>query len=78
MGIRCFLDALEIGPQIQFSGLEREATRMVRSPKAEILFQIAKSSGGFKESDGATFAKSQELLNRFPAARMPSSKTVDR
>ena len=34
-----FLDAVEIEPQIQFSGLEREATRMVRSPKAEILFQ---------------------------------------
>ena len=33
-----FLDAVEIEPQIQFSGLEREATRMVRSPKAEMLF----------------------------------------
>ena len=31
-----FLDAVEIEPQIQFSGLEREAIRMVRSPKAEI------------------------------------------
>ena len=65
-----FLDAVEIEPQIQFSGLEREATRMVRSPKAEMLFQVAKSSGGFKESDDASFVKSQELLNRFPAARM--------
>ena len=36
-----FLDAVEIEPQIQFSGLEREATRMVRSPKAEMLFQIS-------------------------------------
>ena len=37
-----FLDAVEIEPQTQFSSLEREATRMVRSPKAEILLQIAK------------------------------------
>ena len=51
---------------------------MVRSPKAEMLFKIAKSSRGFKESDDASFFKSQELLlNRFPAARMASSKTVD-
>ena len=50
---------------------------MVRSPKAEMLFQIAKSSRGFKDSDDASFLKIQELLNRFPAARMASSKTVD-
>ena len=37
-----FLDAVEIEPQTQFSSLKREATTMVRSPKAEILFQIAK------------------------------------
>ena len=37
-----FLDAVEIEPQTQFSSLKREATRMVRSSKAEVLFQIAK------------------------------------
>ena len=60
-GNSMFLDEVEIEPQIQFSSLEREATRMVRSPKAELIFQIAKNSRGFKESDDASFVKSQEF-----------------
>ena len=69
-GNSMFLDEVEIEPQIQFSSLKRESTRMVRSPKAELLFQIAKNSRGFKKSADTSFVKSQELLNRFPAARM--------
>ena len=76
-GNSMFLDEVEIEPQIQFSSLEREATRMVRSHKSELLFQIAKNIRGFKKSEDANFVKRQELLNRLPAARMASSKTVD-
>ena len=49
------MDAVEIEPQIHFSGLERETIRMMRFPKAEMLFQIAKSSRGFKESNDGNF-----------------------
>ena len=47
------------------NGLEREAIRMVRSLKTEILFQITKSSRGFKESNDSSFLKSQDFHENF-------------